>query len=128
MFPEYLEYSVVYMELINVVHIQESWGGPLIQQNSAVDLQGKKSSLRKCLGLGKCYSNMLFIFTNTISFLHSRREKREREQEEKKIFVLSWLVSSVGNCKGKRIPFPSSVQQYGGKLGMRIISVLLLLK
>lgn len=27
MFPAYLEYSMVYMELINVVHIQESWGG-----------------------------------------------------------------------------------------------------
>jgi len=44
---------------------------------------------------------MLFIFTNTISFLHSRREKREKEEKKKEIFVLSWLVSSACNCKGK---------------------------
>lgn len=56
MFPAYLEYSMVYMELINVVHIQESWGGGggcLIHQNSAVDLQGEKRQSEKMLGTGE---------------------------------------------------------------------------
>lgn len=53
MFLAYLEYSMVYMELINVVHIQESWGGCLIHQNSAVDLQGEKRQSEKMLGTGE---------------------------------------------------------------------------
>lgn len=86
----------------------------LIHQNSAVDLQGEKSSVRKCLGLGKCYSNMLF---SQIQFLfYTPGGEREKEKKKKKIFALSWLVSNVGNCKGKWTPFPSSVQQHRGKL------------